>query len=135
MAFRDLRDWLDRLRAEGELHEVTAEGDPHLEITEIVDRLVKSGGGPALLFRNVKGSDHPLLINQFATERRMCMAFGVERLDEIGRRVQDVLEMQPPQGLVEKVKGLGKLKRLADSLPKTVSSGSCQEVVLDPPDL
>ena len=78
MAFRDLRDWLDRLRAEGELHEVTAEVDPHLEVTEIADRLVKSGGGPALLFTNVKGSSHPLLINQFATERRMCMAFDVE---------------------------------------------------------
>src|SRR3954465_13080825 len=98
MAFRDLRDWLDRLRAEGELHEVTAEVDPHLEITEIVDRLVKSGGGPALLFRNVKGSDHPLLMNQFPTGRRMCGACGVERLGELGERVQSVLEMTPPSG-------------------------------------
>ena len=40
--------------------------------------------------------------------------------------------MQPPQGLVEKVKGLGKLKRLADSMPKTVSQGACQELVLEP---
>jgi 4-hydroxy-3-polyprenylbenzoate decarboxylase len=130
----DLREWIDELRLADELVEIDVEVDPHLEVTEIVDRTGKSGG-PALLFRRVKDSSHPLLINQFGTERRMCMAFGVERLDEIGRRVQDVLEMQPPQGLVEKVKGLGKLKRLADSLPKTVSSGPCQEVVLDPPDL
>src|SRR3954451_24615752 len=40
--------------------------------------------------------------------------------------------MQPPQGLVEKVKGLGKLKRLADSMPKSVRSGACQELVLEP---
>ena len=56
----------------------SAEVDPDLEITEIVDRTVKSGG-PALLFEQPKGSEHPLLINQFGTERRMCLAFGVEQ--------------------------------------------------------
>jgi 4-hydroxy-3-polyprenylbenzoate decarboxylase len=130
----DLRSWIDELRRAGELVEVDAEVDPHLEVTEIVDRTVKAGG-PALLFRRVKGSPHPLLVNQFGSERRMCMAFGVERLDDVGQRVADVLEMQPPQGLVEKVKGLGKLKRLADSLPRTVGKGACQEIVLDEPDL
>jgi 4-hydroxy-3-polyprenylbenzoate decarboxylase len=70
MAFRDLRDWIDHLRREGELHEVTAEVDPHLEISEITDRVTKAGG-PALLFTNVRGSSMPLLINQFGTERRM----------------------------------------------------------------
>jgi 4-hydroxy-3-polyprenylbenzoate decarboxylase len=129
MAFRDLRDWIAQLEREGELVRVAAEVDPDLEITEIVDRTVKAGG-PALLFERPKGSRHPLLINQFGTERRMCLALGVERLDEIGERVSDVLEMQPPQGLVEKVRGLRKLKSLADSLPKTVSRGACQEVVL-----
>jgi 4-hydroxy-3-polyprenylbenzoate decarboxylase len=127
----DLRSWLDLLRREGELVEIEAEVDPYLEITEIVDRTVKKGG-PALLFRNPKGSDHPLLINQFGTERRMCLALGVDSLDAVARRLEDVLEMQPPQGLVEKVKGLGKLKKLADSMPKTVGRGPCQELVLEP---
>ena len=135
MAFRDLRDWLDHLRSAGELHEVTAEVDPHLEITEIADRVTKAGDGPALLFSNVQGSELPLLINQFATERRTCMAFGVDRLDELGERVQDVLEMTPPEGMMDKIRALGKLKSLADSRPKVVRSGPCQEVVLDPPDL
>ena len=53
---RDLRDWIALLEREGELHRITAEVDPYLEVTEIVDRLVKSGGGPALLFENPKGS-------------------------------------------------------------------------------
>ena len=75
MAVSDLRSWIDLLRREGELAEVEAEVDPDLEITEIVDRTVKSGG-PALLFSNVKGSQHPVLINQFGTERRMSLAFG-----------------------------------------------------------
>jgi 4-hydroxy-3-polyprenylbenzoate decarboxylase len=126
----DLRSWIALLEREGELHRVPAEVDPYLEITEITDRAVKSGG-PALLFENVKGTERPLLINQFGTERRMCLAFGAESLDEVGRRVGDVLEMQPPQGLVEKVRGLKRLKSIADSQPKRVRSGACQEVVLE----
>jgi 4-hydroxy-3-polyprenylbenzoate decarboxylase len=125
----DLRDWIALLEREEELVRVTAEADPHLEITEITDRTVKAGG-PALLFEHPTGSQHPLLINQFGTERRMCLAFGEPSLDAVGRKLEDVLEMQPPQGLVEKVKGLKKLKSIADSMPRSVRSGPCQEVVL-----
>jgi 4-hydroxy-3-polyprenylbenzoate decarboxylase len=126
---RDLRDWISLLEREGELVRVPAEVDPHLEVTEIVDRTVKSGG-PALLFENPKDSEHSLLINQFGTERRMCLAFGADSLDDVGRRLGDVLEMQPPQGLAEKVRGLKRLKSIADSQPKSVRSGPVQEVVL-----
>jgi 4-hydroxy-3-polyprenylbenzoate decarboxylase len=131
---RDLRDWIALLEREGELRRISAEVDPDLEITEITDRVVKSGG-PALLFENPKGSKHPLLINQFGTEKRMCMAFGVETLDDVAAKLGDVLDMQPPQGLVEKVKGLLKLKSVADSMPKTVSKASCQEIVLQGDDV
>src|SRR5437762_10480321 len=112
----DLREWIRLLEREGELVRVAAEVDPRLEITEIVDRVVKAGG-PALLFERPKGSSHPLLVNQFGTERRMCLAFDAASLDEVGRRLGDVLEMQPPQGLAEKVRGLRKLKSIADSMP------------------
>src|SRR5213082_335857 len=129
MPAQDLREWIALLEREGELVRVTAEVDPDLEITEIVDRTVKESG-PALLFERPKGSEHALLINQFGTERRMCLAFGVTRLDDVARKVSDVLEMQPPTGLLEKVRGLQKLKSVADSRPKTVKKGACQEVVL-----
>jgi 4-hydroxy-3-polyprenylbenzoate decarboxylase len=125
----DLRAWMRLLEDEGELVRVSAEVDPDLEVTEIVDRTVRAGG-PALLFENPKGSSHPLLINQFGTERRMCLAFGVERLDELAERVEDVLELQPPQGLLDKVRGLQKLKSIAGSGPRSVRSGPVQEVVL-----
>src|SRR5436189_535636 len=127
---RDLREWIALLEREGELVRVAAEVDPELEITEINDRVVKRGG-PALLFENVKGSDLALLINQFGTERRMAMAFDAPSLDAVAEKLSDVLEMQPPQGLVEKVRGLQKLKSIADSRPKTVRSAPCQEVVLE----
>src|SRR3954452_14500522 len=130
----DLREWIRLLEREGELVRVGAEVDPYLEVTEIVDRTVKAGG-PALLFTRVKGSPHPLLINQFGTERRMCLAFGVERLDDVARKLSDVLELTPPQGLADKIRTLGKLKSFADALPKTVKNAPCQEVVLYQPSL
>src|ERR1700694_3210937 len=126
----DLRDWIKLLEREGELVRIGAEVDPDLEITEITDRTVKAGG-PALLFENVKGSGHPLLINQFGTERRMCMAFDASSLDDVAAKLADVIEMQPPSGLVDKVRGLQKLKSIADSRPKTVRRGPSQEIVLE----
>jgi 4-hydroxy-3-polyprenylbenzoate decarboxylase len=126
---RDLRDWIALLEREGELVRVSAEVDPKLEVTEIVDRTVRAGG-PALLFENPKGAQHPLLINQFGTEKRMCLAFGVESLDDIATKLEDILEMQPPEGLAAKVRGLKTLKSIADSRPKIVKRGASQEVVL-----
>src|SRR5258705_6130938 len=126
---RDLRDWIAVLEREGELVRVSAEVDPDLEITEIVDRTVKAGG-PALLFQHPRDAAHPLLINQFGTERRMCLAFGVESLDELGERVGGILEMQPPTGLLDKVRGLQKLKSIADSRARTVRNGPVHEIVL-----
>jgi len=125
----DLRRWIDLLEREGELVRVDAEVDPYLEVTEIVDRTVKAGG-PALLFEHPKGSEHSLLVNQFGTERRMCLAFGVERLDEVAAKLADVLEMQPPAGLADKLRGLRQLKSIADSRPSTVRKGACHEIVL-----
>src|SRR3954453_21536027 len=125
----DFRSWIALLEREGEFVRVAARAAPHLEMTEITDRTVKAGG-PALLFEHPKGSSHPLLINQFGTERRMCLAFGVERLDDVAAKLEDVLEMQPPQGLVDKGRGLKKLKSIAASLPQTIRRGPAQDVVL-----
>src|SRR5579862_6142852 len=125
----DLREWIALLEREGELKRIAAEVDPHLEVTEIVDRTVKAGG-PALLFEHPVGSEHALLVNQFGTERRMCLAFGVERLDDVGAKLAGVLEMQPPAGIADKLRGLKQLKSIADSRPNVVRKGVCQEIVL-----
>ena len=130
----DLRDWIARLEKAGELTRVSARVDPNLEITEITDRVTKAGG-PALLFENPAGSEHRLLINQFGSERRMTMGLRCDTLDELGDRIQDLLDLQPPHGVVAKVKALGKLRELASFSPKTVREGPCQEVWLDEPDL
>jgi len=134
MAIDDLRQFIQLLQREGELAEVGVEVDPDLEISEITDRVSKANG-PALLFRNAKGSQMPVLINQFGSERRMQLALGGRHLDEIAEDLGQVLEMQVPQGIVAKVKALGKLKNLADSAPKLVKTAPCQEVVMAEPDL
>jgi 4-hydroxy-3-polyprenylbenzoate decarboxylase len=128
MAFRDLRDFLSALEARGELKKIQAPVSADLEAAEIADRAVKSGG-PALLFENVNGHAVPLAMNLFGTMGRMCLALGVSSLDEIGARMVEVIEPEIPSNLIEKIKMLPKLARLADFIPKTVSSGPCQEVV------
>ena len=102
-----------------------------LEITEIADRSVKSGG-PALLFENVEGYQQPVLINLFASDQRMAWALGVERLDDLTQRIQDLLRLMqgPPEGLVNRLRTLGKLVHMGSFQPKTVRNAPCQEVVL-----
>ena len=152
MAYDDLRDWIKTLEKAGELKRITEEVSPELEITEITDRVSKIGagpragarigaahgsyapGGPALLFENVKGHPgHKVLINQFGSERRMAMALGVARLDEIAGRITGLMNMKPPSGgLFDKLKMLPQLAELGNLFPKTVSAkdARCKEVIV-----
>jgi 4-hydroxy-3-polyprenylbenzoate decarboxylase len=151
LAYDDLRDWIKALEKAGELKRIQEEVSPELEITEITDRASKIGarqsaaakgsaapakyapGGPALLFENVKGHPgHKVLINQFGSERRMAMALGVERLDEIAERIRGLINMKAPESLMDKLKMLPQLSALTSAFPKTVSAkeARCKEVIL-----
>src|SRR5579863_1421102 len=150
MAYDDLRDWIRTLEKNGEVKRIREEVSPDLEITEITDRVSKIGarghsegkaapakyaaGGPALLFENVKGHPgHKVLINQFGSERRMALALGVERVDEIAQRITGLMNIKPPTGgLFDKLKMLPQLAELAHLFPKTVAAkeAPCKEVVL-----
>ncbi len=135
MAFDTLRSFVDALRRAGELHTIGAEVDPHLEIAEITDRVVKAGG-PALLFERVKGSRFPVLTNQFGSQRRMSMALGVEHLNEAAQRLRALIDLSPPgPSLGEKFNALRRFAPLANAIPKTVREGSSQDVVMREPDL
>src|SRR4026209_3020876 len=105
MAYSDLRAFIRALEERGELKRIPFEVDPHLEITEFADRSVKTGG-PALLFEKPKGSSVPLLINAFASEKRMRLALEVDSIDEIAARISQFLEMRMPEGIVGKLKML-----------------------------
>ena len=119
------------LRANGELHEISAPVDPMLEMSEIADRCVKHpSGGPALYFTSVKGSAFPVLMNAFGTRQRMARAMGVEDLDDLGTRVRRLLELaRPPSGLADKLGAVLRLGELAALAPKTVRDAPCQEIV------
>ncbi|MGD1063854.1 MAG: UbiD family decarboxylase [Terracidiphilus sp.] len=158
MAYDDLRDWIKALEKHGELRRIREEVSPELEITEITDRVSKIGasshpsskerskdgasaialgekyapGGPALLFENVKGHPgHKVLINQFGSERRMALALGVDRIDEIAERIHALMNVKAPEGLLDKLKMLPQLGALASAFPKAVSAkdAPCKEVV------
>ncbi len=131
--YANLREFVADLRTRGELRQIDAPVDPKLEISEIADRCVKhASGGPALLFTNVKGSKFPLLINAVATEGRMALALGLERLDELGDRIRNLLKLaQPPSGLSDKLGALLRLGELASLAPRVVRSAPCQEVVVE----
>ncbi len=128
MAFKNLQEFIAALRRSGELHEISAEVDPVLEITEIYDRVVKKEG-PGLLFKNVKGSKIPLAINLFGSPSRVREAFGGSP-DEIAKRIEAFTEMKAPEGLLEKVKMIPKLGELSAVSPKLVKDAPCQEVVI-----
>ncbi len=118
LAYRDLRDFIAKLEKEGELRRIAAEIDPVLEITEITDRVTRAGG-PALLFEKPKGSRVPLLINMLGSERRMNLALEVSNIDEVAARIRGFLDMQSPQGLLDKIKMLPKLAELGSFFPKS----------------
>jgi 4-hydroxy-3-polyprenylbenzoate decarboxylase len=150
LAYDDLRDWIRTLEKHGELKRVREEVSPELEITEITDRVSKIGsgssanaqgkasakylpGGPALFFENLKGHPgHKVLINQFGSERRMALALGVEKLDEIAERIRGLMNLKVPEGLFDKLKMLPQLGVLISAFPKTVAAkdAPCKEVIL-----
>ncbi len=159
LAYDDLRDWMQALEKHGELRRIREQVSAELEITEITDRVSKIGargaaaaqpaspkgagksgtrqdyapGGPALLFENVKGHPgHKVLINQFGSERRMALALGVDRLDDVAERIAALMNVKAPEGLLDKLKMLPQLGAMASAFPKTVSAkdAACKEVVL-----
>jgi 4-hydroxy-3-polyprenylbenzoate decarboxylase len=123
-----LGDFVTALDKAGDLKRIAREIDPVLEIAEITDRVSKRGG-PALLFERPRGSTYPVLINAFGSYRRTALALGVESVEEIAQRIDALLDLKPPSGLIDKIKMLPRLAELAALAPKTVSNGACQEVV------
>ena len=130
MGYRNLREFIDFLESQNELHYIDVSVNRDLEISEITDRAVKSGG-PALYFRNVEGFSIPIVTNIFGTHQRMAWALGVESSEELTQKVRDILGIvkTPPESLFDKLKILKDMADLAKTQPKTISSGPCQEIV------
>jgi 4-hydroxy-3-polyprenylbenzoate decarboxylase len=134
MAYRNLREFIARLEHERELKRITEPVDVDLEITEITDRVSKAGG-PALLFekprsaRDGKEFSMPVLINTLGSKRRLELALEAASIEEVAGRIDDLLDVKPPGGFLDKVKMLPKLAELGSFFPKTVSSGPVKQVI------
>ncbi|PWV46999.1 menaquinone biosynthesis decarboxylase [Chitinophaga sp. S165] len=138
MAYKNLKHFIDTLEKAGELIRIKTYVDPKLEIAEITDRVSKSpNGGKALLFENT-GYDFPVLINSMGSYKRMCMALGVQELDDVANEIEALVKLlsKPKEGLLDKLAMLPKLGQFASWMPKVVSGkGACQEVIMSEPDL
>ena len=133
LAYDDLRAWIKALDKAGELKHIHEPVDPILEIAEITDRVSKIKGGPALLFENVKGyPGSRVLMNQFGSERRMKLALEVDSLDDVAGRIEGLLQLKSPEGLLEKLKMLPMLAEVGRFFPRTVSAkdAPCKQVIL-----
>ena len=140
-----LRDFIQFLDQHGELARVKTPVSPTLEIAEVCDRVCKSPaphghkeldrnpaanlGGKALLFENVEGSDIPVAINTFGSYWRVNQALGTDNLETLASRVQQLVKPEIPTTLMEKMKRLPDLIKMASFPPKTVRSGICQQVI------
>jgi 4-hydroxy-3-polyprenylbenzoate decarboxylase len=144
--FADLQSFLKELEQRGQLHRVTVEVDPVLEISEITDRVSKfpavgesfvpptdpvlgGRGGTGLLFERVKGSSMPCAINVFGSYERMRLALGCTDFETLAQRVRELIKPEIPTTLMQKLKKLPDLAKMAGYGPKAVKSGICQQVV------
>jgi 4-hydroxy-3-polyprenylbenzoate decarboxylase len=128
--FQDLNAFVSALDERRELARIEEAVSPDLEICAVTDRVSKSrGGGPALLFEAPTGFDIPVATNLFGSLSRMCLALGVESLDDLAREIDELTTPRMPAGLLDMVKMLPMASRLRDLLPRTVRDAACHEVV------
>ncbi|WP_341232454.1 4-hydroxy-3-polyprenylbenzoate decarboxylase [uncultured Methylophaga sp.] len=133
MKYTDLRDFITNLEKQGELKRITTEVDPHLEMTEICDRVLRAGG-PAILFENPKGSKIPVLANLFGTPKRVALGMGedsVEALREVGKLLAFLKEPEPPKGMKDAWDKLPIFRQVLNMGPKVVKKAPCQEQVIE----
>jgi 4-hydroxy-3-polyprenylbenzoate decarboxylase len=142
MTLDTLSEFIEAIDRVGELVRIDRPVKTQLEIAEIADRVMKSpDGGPALLFEKPVMPDGsvssiPVAINLYGSRRRMQLALGVARLDEVGDRIAEMLEPKVPTGLMGKLAMLPKLAEMAKFPPKTRSGrGECQAVVIEGDDI
>lgn len=137
MKYHDLRDFIAQLESLGELKRVGVPVSPHLEMTEICDRVLRRAG-PAVLFEHPTGYHMPVLANLFGTPCRVALGMGedsVEALREVGKLLAYLKEPEPPKGLKDAWEKLPVLKQVLNMAPKKVSSAPCQEVVWEGKDV
>jgi 4-hydroxy-3-polyprenylbenzoate decarboxylase len=130
MMFPDITSFIAELDRRRDLARVAEALSPDLEIAAVIDRVSKSpGGGPALLFETPAGFDMPVAANVFGSLPRICLALGVETLDDLAREIEELTTPPMPKGFMDALKLMPLVNRLSDLMPKTVKDAPVQEIV------
>src|SRR5881392_2199642 len=127
---RNLRSFLDLLRRENDLTTIEVEVDPYLELAEIHRRVIERGG-PALLFKRVKGSRFPVVTNLFGTAKRIELAFG-SKPEAFVKELVSVAEALLPPNRSELWKHRGLVRDFLKLGTRNVSRGPVTEVIEQP---
>ncbi|XXQ69260.1 4-hydroxy-3-polyprenylbenzoate decarboxylase [Neisseriaceae bacterium B1] len=142
MKYNDLREFIQILEQQGKLKRIKTPVSPHLQITEISDRVLRAGGA-ALLFENPIRPDgtpygYPVLANLFGTTERVAMGMGandISELRDIGKTLAYLKEPEPPKGVKDAFSKLPLLKDIWSMAPHIVKNAPCQEIVLEGDDV
>jgi 4-hydroxy-3-polyprenylbenzoate decarboxylase len=136
MSYSGLKEFITDLEKKDELVRIKQFVDPVLEITEITDRITKTGG-KALLFENT-GTDFPVLINAYGSDLRMAMALGRKNLDDAGIEIENLFNNVSirKETLFRKIATLPSLLKLGGFFPSRIRrKGICQQQIHHVPDL
>ena len=129
----NLREYITKLESAGELIRIGTSVSSLYEIAELTDRQAKSpNGGKALLFEKTdKG--FPVLTNMMGSERRIAMALGIDKPENITVRIESLLKQvtTPKDSIGDQLKMLPLLGEVARWFPKKLKrKGECQQVIL-----
>ena len=128
--FSDITSFITELDRRKDLARIAEPLSTDLEIAAVIDRVSKSdGGGPALMFEHPTGYSMPVAANVFGSDARMCLALGVNTLEDLAHEIEELITPPMPKGFMDALKMLPLANRLTDLLPKTVKDAPCQEVI------
>lgn len=144
MKYKDLREFIAMLEQQGKLKRISQPISPYLEMTEIADRVLRTGGA-ALLFENAVRQDgskyaYPVLANLFGTTERVAMGMGasdISQLREIGKTLAYLKEPEPPKGIKDAFSKLPLLKDIWSMAPNIVkhNNAPCQTILIEGDDV
>jgi len=133
MSYNGLSDFVRLLKEKDDIVVIDEYVNPVFEMTDIADRMIKSGG-KALMFRNT-GTNYPVLMNIYGSELRICMALSVGSIEEIYEKISRFIEIVMLKGkggsLYDRFRKFKSLSSIGELLPvRRKGRGRCQEILM-----